>query len=345
MANDIKYMVECGMKWMEKRAEGLAYEPASRRSILKDFLGGVDPTGTQTFQYGLDDGRAAQSSGFRRGVGVAGGVLGGGFVVPAAVGAIVEGGKGFLGGGSFKQRMAQGAAGMLRGAKDPFEMVYRGYHARKGLKGALQGKAMTRRQQHNLDKIISRDGSVQALQSSRGIPPGMAVGYTRNIHRNPAASRSLYGIVNDKYTANLSGIGVSSLVGSGSAYLQYGRAGNVGGEMRRLSKESADSSVMGAEPAPRDPLKDDAQRNFHEQEMRFREEKHHMEMQKMELEIEEKRLELELKQQKAQMEQGGEGMPVTPEQAEMQSQAQAAQRQNYYRKNLMHPVGGAEQGY
>jgi len=73
-----------------RRALKKELEKLGERSYIKDFLAGVDPTGSKTFSYGVKDAPVSSNEkALRMGVGVAGGILGGALLVPSVVSGLV----------------------------------------------------------------------------------------------------------------------------------------------------------------------------------------------------------------------------------------------------------------
>lgn len=208
------------------------------RSYWSDFAGGVDPTGTHTFQYGMEDARKGESSGLRRAVGTTGGILGGAAVVPAAAGGLIGGLKGFaMGRGGIRQRLTSAGRGAFTGAKAPYSSLYRGIQANKALAARQAGKALTPRQAKNVHKFV-------AQQVPGGLPKGVV---------DPSRVQSAMGMMNPQQlsearrhmggelAAGAGALGLSGLISGGSAYAQYGKGGNTGDTLRRSDLQKAQS--------------------------------------------------------------------------------------------------------
>ena len=208
------------------------------RSIASDFMAGVDPTGTKTFQYGMDDQARGGASGVRRAVGTAGGVLGGAVAIPAATGGIVGAAKGFAtGSGGIKSRLLSAAKGALWGAKKPFSMLYHGSRGLRGVTSAQAGRAMTGGEAQSLRRLVSESAPAGMVKIPKTPTGARATEYVRGLGgaRTEALRKHLVG-----ETATGAGLlGASGVIGGGSAYLQYGKGADtqkrLGARPRRRS--------------------------------------------------------------------------------------------------------------
>lgn len=123
------------------------------RSYLKDFAAGVDPTGTRTFHYGMEDARAGKSSRLREATGTLGGAVGGATIVPAVVSGIIEGAKGARSGGW------RGAAmGAAKGTYKPFQQIIRAARGARTLGKIRAGGSATQGEISNLRTLVSDAG-------------------------------------------------------------------------------------------------------------------------------------------------------------------------------------------
>ncbi len=201
------------------------------RSYMGDFMGGVDPTGTSTFQYGLEDARQGQHSGMRKAVGTAGGVLGGAAVLPAAIGGLVGGIKGFaLGKGGFKGRMMSAGQHAWGGAKNPYTSIYQGVRARGALKAHQAGKTLTDSQAGHLNKFVQ--GAVpQGLLTSGKLGPKRV--QTALNAMSPAQIAESQRHLTGELAAGAGALGLSGAVSGGSAAMQYDKGGLTGRKMNR----------------------------------------------------------------------------------------------------------------
>jgi len=211
------------------------------RSYIKDFLAGVDPTGTDTFKYGLKDApRIKRQQSTRRTIGTVGGLIGGGLVIPSAVGGLIGAAKGAGGG------LKGVARGFVSGAAAPVTKVISAVRLQRFLGKLERGKGITQpelkkavratthlfpdvRQAITLGKRVVNKGKqstnfvASALKNSDGISAEQAL---RAIPKETAGEARKY--IRTQLSAGLGGLGVSGLVGAGSAHLQYGKGGRVG---------------------------------------------------------------------------------------------------------------------
>ena len=208
-------------------------EQEQDRSLIKDFAGGIDPTGTFTFGYGVQDPNVSDShEALRTGVATAGGLLGGGVLVPGLVGGLTgaaeNSGKGWRG-------MAAGAA---KGAVSPFKQLMHAPRAIKGLRNATQ-EGMTAAQLKSLravggDKIPGFVGKNIDRAIQRG---GVGAGTASAVNK----MKNLGSVADDISSQARSGaaaIGLSAALGGGSAAAQYNK-GQVFG--KQLSQQQRDA--------------------------------------------------------------------------------------------------------
>ena len=220
-------------------------EASMPRSYWSDFAGGVDPTGTRTFQYGLEDARGGESSGARRAVGTAGGIVGGAAVVPGAVGGLVGGIKGFaMGRGGLGQKLISAGKGAVSGAKSPYSSLYRGFRANKALAAQQAGKTLTPGQAKNVQSFVTQ-------QIPGGLPKGVldpSKVQTAMAAMNPKQLAKARQHMSGELAGGAGALGLSGLIGGGSAYAQYGKGSGIGSEIRRPDsrQNQPDGQVKGA---------------------------------------------------------------------------------------------------
>lgn len=124
---------------MTKQLEGL--EKTAESKVWQDFLAGIDPTGTKTFQFGLHNVDKHQ---LHRAAGIAGGFAGGATVVPSAVMGLVGGLKGAAtASGGVSARAAGAARGAWRGAKKPLFGTMEAIKAQRILANAAKNGTYT----------------------------------------------------------------------------------------------------------------------------------------------------------------------------------------------------------
>jgi hypothetical protein len=119
------------------------------RSLFKDFLAGVDPTGGKTFQYSISDAPKSKSEqNLRRAVGTVGGVIGGATLIPAVISGLIEGAKGFSQGG-----LRGAAAGTFRGAYKPFAALIGAARSTKIIDKLQEGATLTQKEVGTLNNL------------------------------------------------------------------------------------------------------------------------------------------------------------------------------------------------
>lgn len=167
-----------------------------KTSAVREFVGGIDPFGIWTTQQAAERERQGQSHGIGRTAALAGGIVGGGVLVPSAI----SGASAAFGGGSFMQ-----------GAQQPWRRLHQGFQ----LRNALQG---------------GRWGDVASLLSRRGSgPPSIsgAMNFLRNFNPSDVPTQGLGGAasrsVGRMMRPGLAGIGLGALIGGGGALLQYNK--------------------------------------------------------------------------------------------------------------------------
>jgi predicted DNA-binding WGR domain protein len=197
------------------------------RSPLKDFLAGVDPSGSKTFQYGMAD--AGNDNRFRRAIGTTGGILGGATVVPAAVSSVIGGARAAKGG----PRAA--LMGALKGAYSPFSTLYLGLKSSKGLDKLQRGVAMHPSEKSSILKLIK----VEAPK---------AEGYAKALLGDQAAMREV--------SQSLKG-GATDIVGAAAEQASAASATKVPGFVQRTidktlgrGRDAAQSQIKNFEATP-----------------------------------------------------------------------------------------------
>lgn len=208
--------------------------PEITRPILHDFLAGVDPTGTHTFQYGMQDEQTAGGSKARQLVNTAGGVLGGAAIIPAAIGGVVGGVKGLATGkGGVGSRLAYAGKSAFTGAKQPYMNLVEGLRGRSLLKGIQHGVPLTPKQR----------GAAKSL-AGRMVPTQFASmpGARETAHKavlqglegaSPQQLAEARRFVGGEVAAGAGALGLSGLINSLSAHQQYAKGQTSQQEMVR----------------------------------------------------------------------------------------------------------------
>lgn len=211
---------------MKKFLEGFE-KKAAESSFVKDFMGGVDPTGLYTFNSAK---RNAQKdiSGKRhdahRAVATAGGVIGGGALLAPAISGTIDAIRGgFSTKGGIRKRLLGAGKGFISGFKEPFQQIRHGIGGGRNLrKGNLSGAA------ENIKYFANQHTDAA---KSLGLNPSQRVGE----HLFGKVDRSALA---DKMTTEgykgLSSLGMSGGISGAAAYLQYGGGRSTGDEIRKL---------------------------------------------------------------------------------------------------------------
>ena len=242
----------------EKACQLTAEKTAAPSSYFQDFMAGMDPFGAWTNQYGMEAQRAGLSEGehaLKRGIGTAGGVLGGAALVPSAIFGATEAAKGFAGGGgSLRQRLGRAAAEGAKGFVRPIKSVLEGRKASRGLKRVAEGGAgLTGREQQAIRYLgegvgltpemlqrvqrtgreVAQSGSATAGQRAAGAAASAGAGAARRVSPQQVtrfsetsagreAARQFQPVVQDQLSSGKAQLGLGGLIGGGGAYYQYG---------------------------------------------------------------------------------------------------------------------------
>ena len=235
----------------------------ARRIGVSDFLGGIDPTGGATFQYGMEDVEdPTQKAHGARALGTAGGLVGGAVVVPASISGLIEGGKGLVQtSGGLGKRLAGAGRGLVSGAMKPFKQVAGGIKARgvmdkvrregtealteadlatfknfgemlpgAGLMKNLQGidvdKAVAKGTEALVDRMPSllREGVRSDISGAVSKAPSELEQFRAVMGKmTPEQLTAIDKHIGSQLTGGLTTLGTSGLIGGGSAALQYGK--------------------------------------------------------------------------------------------------------------------------
>ena len=206
---------------------------APKRALWKDFMAGVDPTGTKTSVYGVKDVPASTGQrALRQGVGTVGGLLGGALVVPSVVYYIIEGAAAAPGGGSWKQRLARIGAAAGRGFLKPIREPLRAHRAANVMQKVQQGGRVVARDVGTMRRFAQLNlmsGVIPGLASGKATPQQLqrAMEFMKSTGKLDPALKS----TQTEVSKGLAAIGLSGLIGGGSAALQYHKGGQTGNIM------------------------------------------------------------------------------------------------------------------
>jgi len=199
------------------------------RSHFYDFLAGIDPTGTKTFQYGMEDiehGKPSGARGASRAIGTVGGILGGAAVIPGAVGGVIGGTKGLLmGRGGWRGRLLGAARGLLSGAKKPYTSLYRGGQAKRALGAHQAGKKLTKQQAEHIRKFVKEQLPESVARAGNIHPSAIQQGLNR---LSPSQLAKVHRELGSELGAGAASLGLSGAISGGSAYAQYGKGVTTG---------------------------------------------------------------------------------------------------------------------
>lgn len=238
---------------------------AEASSLGQDFLAGMDPFGFWTADYGQQAERANLSEtehALKRGVGTAGGLVGGSLLIPAAIGGVTGTGKGFLETqGGLGKRLSAGLAQGASDAMSPYKKLLNAHEAAKATKrvGDFGGefspdelKAITESLGETKVKSI-RDamesfsmGGADAAETAerslprevyeklKGIPQDQWEDYAAQLMQLKATgklpesvtrplSQKISPALSSARNQGLASLGVGGGVGGLGAYLQYGK--------------------------------------------------------------------------------------------------------------------------
>jgi hypothetical protein len=223
----------------------------------------MDPFGFWTAEYGQKaerEGLSETEHALKRGVGTAGGLVGGGLVLPAAIGGIAGGAKGFFGAqGGLGKRMAAGLAQGAESAMSPYQKLLNAHRASKATKrvgehggefAADELKAITdalgetkvKSIRESVDNLMSgategaEGGSLprEIFERLRGVPKEDWQNYAGELMQLRATgklpesvtrplSQKLSPALASARNQGLTSLGVGSGVGGLGAALQYGK--------------------------------------------------------------------------------------------------------------------------
>lgn len=196
------------------------------RAHIKDILAGVDPTGTKTFQYGMEDvDKPKGEARLRRTLGVAGGVVGGGIAVPMAIYGIIEAARGLSTGG-----VKGMASGLVKGMKRPVVAPVQAMRAKSVLKRLKKpGAVASERDTSAVFKMFEESPVGSKITSLlKEYPTSTAALLTKLPTK---VKGRLHSVVSEELASALAPMGLAGAISGGSAYVQYGKG-------RRVAKES-----------------------------------------------------------------------------------------------------------
>ena len=205
----------------------------SGRSLMSDFVAGVDPTGTKTLQYGIQDANSSKGrSNLRRTLGVTGGLLAGALLVPSAIFGLIKGGKGLIRNKGVLNRLRGGIIGLGRGFVKPYGDVYHGFKSRNYLKAIQAGKPIPSTGEASMRKLVkARFGMLPPDISQQVTGPGMTQRLQWLAKNKPGQYRGLLSETTGSLGSTLAFMGLGGAVNAGSALAQYNLGQRMGGRI------------------------------------------------------------------------------------------------------------------
>lgn len=228
-------------RWNLKEASNLA----------QDFIGGVDPFGMVTGQYGANAERAGVSEkehAAKLTASTAGGLIGGATVVPSAIYGLLEGGKGLAAGKGVKGRLAEGGAGFVRGFKHPLQSVAKGFKAKSTLSDVAErgGRHLSKSEFDNLSDLgrMAPIGAVQDAVNKAGGPGNMGASLVDALRigtLSSTAAKHLQPAVNSQLRDGIAQLGLGGAIGGTGAAIQYQK----GRQGERETQRRLDRATLG----------------------------------------------------------------------------------------------------
>jgi len=232
-------------KWLLTRVKTSAFWKSEKPTNLgQDFAAGLGPFGVWTSEYGARNQRAGISEGehnLKQGVGIAGGLAGGGLLVPSMVTGLIEGFKGGAKGG-----WRGLGRGFLEGAAMPFRGVYHGRRATKLLDEAARApkgysRKLTRPEKDSLEfitgqtpvsTVMETGGNLGTPSASRKVREAIEAGDMSALtplqqldkgHLPPEVARAMQPAAQSGYNTFLAQLGIGAGIGGIGAGVQYSK--------------------------------------------------------------------------------------------------------------------------
>ena len=212
---------------------------AAPRSYVRDFAAGIDPFGTFTTNYGVQDAGISEGDARRRrAVGTAGGLAGGALVVPGVISGMIGGVKGLASGG-----LRGAGRGALFGAHKMYSGLYRGAKGVGSLGRAMGGKGISVEEARNLGALAKRLPVQHPLATQVAENPGL-IQKGLQLAPKEEIGRLRQAVQND-VTEGAAALGLSGGIGGAAAYMGYGKGRELGGVM---TQEGRDRVTPGVAP-------------------------------------------------------------------------------------------------
>ena len=216
----------------------------AKSNLAQDFVAGIDPFGIYTSEYGRRNQEAGISEAEHKGkqfVGILGGALGGGVLVPTITAGVARGVQASGGGGSFKQRLARIGAGFLRGAKEPWKFIQAARTSKALTRKAAKGGdlKLTDAEAGALKKLLGKaslgdvvEGVVNTKKPNKNLfsMVGGVVEDATSVKKllkdnvlTQSLAKKIEAPVSTGYKVGISGLGIGGAVGAGGAAVQYSK--------------------------------------------------------------------------------------------------------------------------
>lgn len=215
----------------------------SGRSHFSDFVAGIDPTGTKTLQYGVQDvGSSKRKRDIKKTIGVTGGLLAGALLLPSGIMALIKGGKGLIRNKGILNRLRGGIRGLGKGFIKPYGDVYHGLRSTNYLKSIRAGKPIPIKGEASMRKLVNnRFGELFPGMSQRAAGPDMTKKLQWLSKNKPSQFNSLLNVTSGSLGSTLAFMGLGGAVNAGSALAQY----NLGQTMGKRVTPGARSELLG----------------------------------------------------------------------------------------------------
>ena len=208
----------------------LGFVKQAERSLSRDFAAGVDPIGMLTYRYGANDARHKIERSQRRkalAVGTAGGLIGGGLIVPAATMGAVRGGQAVLKGkGGVGTRIARGGAAALKGMGEPFRQIVDANRGNRALKRMVRsGRALSPSEQSSVSRLV-KGVNVSELEAAGKATGRSAAAVMKDIRGGRVTKRTAKALspsVESSARSVNAAFGSSAAISGGTALVGYAR--------------------------------------------------------------------------------------------------------------------------
>lgn len=208
----------------------LGFAKQADRALVKDFGAGIDPIGMLTYRYGATDARHKIKRRQRTKalvVGTAGGLIGGGLLIPAATVGMIRGGQGVLKGkGSLKSRIARGGVAALKGMGEPFRQIVDANRGNRALKRMIRtGKGLSGSEQRSISRLV-KGVNVSELEVAGKATGRSAAAVMKDIRSGRITKRTAKALapsVESTARSVNAAFGSSAAISGGTALVGYAR--------------------------------------------------------------------------------------------------------------------------